>query len=149
MPSKREKFDCTHFAFRASISGVRYFRNIFFALAAFLWLPASAHCQLESVPGLEFLRCAVDAQTPGRSTDCSDSGCCAVEKLHYKSNQVRITIPSPDLLLLLPVALTDIADKLSNEVSAIALAAIPPELPKCWQFVFRTASPPRAPSFAS
>lgn len=128
---------------------MRYFRNNFFALAAFLWLPVSAHCQLESVPGLEFLRCVVDAQTPGDSTDCGDSGCCAVEKSPYKSTQARVTIPSPDLLPLLPVALADITDILSDEVSAAAFAAVPPELPKCWQFAFRTASPPRAPSFAS
>ncbi len=128
---------------------VRHYRNIFFTLVAFLWLPASAHCQLESVPGLEFLQCAVDAQTPGGSNDCSDSGCCAVEKSPYQSGHIRATIPSPDLLPLLPVALTDSADKLSAEVSVAAFVVVPPELPRCWQFVFRTALPARAPSLAS
>jgi hypothetical protein len=126
---------------------VRYFRNIFFALAAFLWLPVSAHCQLGSVPGLEFLRCAVDAQTPGGSTGSNDCGCCAVEKSQYKSSQARVTIPSPAMLLT--VAVTDITDKSADEISAAVFAVVPPELPRCWQFVFRTASPPRAPSFVS
>ena len=128
---------------------VRHFRNVLFTLAAFLWLPVSAHCQLEKVSGLEFLQCAVAAQTPDGSTDCGDCGCCAVEKSQYKSSQARVAIPSSDLLPLLPVTLMDIADKLPDEVGTAAFAAVPPELPKCWQFVFRTASPPRAPSFAS
>ena len=59
--------------------GVRRFHNLLFALAASLWLPASAHCQLETVPGFEFLRCSVDtgdAQQPAK--DCSN--CCSVEQ---------------------------------------------------------------------
>jgi hypothetical protein len=120
-----------------------------FALAALLWLPASAHCQMKTITGLEFLECAVQAQTPDGCTDCDDCGCCAVEKSQYKSNQARITIPSPDLLPLLPTALADITDRLCDEASAADFAGAQPELPQCWQFVFRTASPPRAPSFVS
>jgi hypothetical protein len=137
------------FVFPVSISGVRHFRSVFFALAAFLWLPVSTHCQLESFPGLEFLRCAVDTQAAGGGTDCGDSGCCAVEKAQYQSSHVRVTIPSPELLPLLPVELTDITDILSDECSTVAFTVEPPELPEQWQFVFRTASPPRAPSFVS
>lgn len=135
--------------FSGSISGVRHFRSMFFALAAFLWLPVSAHCQLETFPGLEFLRCEVNTQAQGGNTDCGDSGCCAVEKAQYKSNQVPIAIPSPEWLPLLPVELTDVADLVSDDCNAVAFSVDPPALPQCWQFVFRTAAPPRAPSFAS
>jgi hypothetical protein len=126
---------------------MRFLRSVFFALAALLWLPLSAHCQLETVPGFEFLQC-IDAQTPG-DTDCNDSSCCAFEKSQYQSSQVRVTIPPPDLLPLLPVALIETRTTVSDEVSAAAFADAPPVLPKGWQFVFRVASPPRAPSFAS
>ena len=124
-------------------------KNILFVLAAILWLPLSAHCQLEKFPGLAFLACASDSDSPGKNSDCGDTGCCAVEKSQYKPNQIRITIPTPDLLPLVTAALPDIAGTLTDEISAAAFAALPPELPKCWQFVFRTAAPPRAPSFAS
>ena len=132
------------------MSGVRYFRNIFFALAAFLWLPVSAHCQLESVPGLEFLRCAVDIQSArGSSTDCGDSGCCAVEKSQYKAEQLRLTLPPPDLLPVSFVPVVCVENSLPAEVSVGVLTAAPPQLRKTWQFASRTALPVRAPSIAS
>lgn len=130
--------------------GVRCFRNILFALAAFLWLPVSAHCQLETVPGLEFLRCPADAQSSrGPSRDCGDSGCCAAEKSQYKAEQLRVTLPSPDFL---PVSLTPIVDAASSlpaEVSLGVLTAAPPQLLRTWHFASRTALPARAPSIAS
>lgn len=127
--------------------GVRYFRNIVFALAAFLWLPVSAHCQLETVPGLEFLRCASDTQAS--RGHCNDAGCCSAEKSQYKTDQARVTLPAPDLL---PVSLTPISNVTSglpDEVSVGVLTAAPPQLLKTWQFASRTALPARAPSIAS
>ena len=128
---------------------VSRFKNILFVLAAMLWLPMSAHCQLEKIPGFTFLACVSDSDSPGKNSDCDDASCCAAEKSQYKPNQIRITIPTPDLLPLVTAGLPDIAGTLADEISAAAFAALPPELPKCWQFVFRTAAPPRAPSFAS
>jgi hypothetical protein len=128
---------------------VRHFRNIIFALAAFLWLPASAHCQLESVPGFEFLQCAADAPTSNGSTDCADSDCCAAEKAQYKSAQLRVKLPLPELLPELPVEFTFAAKLTLETLSVAGLVAARPELPHCWQFLFRTAAPPRSPSFIS
>jgi len=129
---------------------VRYFRNFFFALAAFLWLPVSAHCQLETVPGFEFLACLTESAChDNQSSGRGDSGCCAVEKSQYKSEQFRLTLPSPDLL---PMALTPMlppANSLPDEVSLGILTAAPPQLLKTWQFASRTALPVRAPSIAS
>ena len=126
---------------------VRYFRNIFFALAAFLWLPVSAHCQLETVPGLEFLRCASDTQTA--QGHCNDSGCCSAEKSQYKTEQARATLPSPDLLPISSAPLLPLVNTLPAEVSVGILTAAPPQLLKTWQFASRTALPVRAPSIAS
>ena len=127
---------------------VRRFQNIVFVLAAFLWLPVSAHCQLESVPGLEFLRCSVetaDAHSP--ANDCS--GCCAVEKSQYRAEQVRLTIPAPDLLPLSFTPTLPALTSLPAESGVGILTAAPPELSPSRQFLFRTALPPRAPSLAS
>jgi hypothetical protein len=131
------------------MNGVRNFRSIFFALAAFAWLPVSAHCQLETVPGLEFLACKTTAPASNPDSHCGDDGCCSAEKSEYKSEQLRLTLPLPDLL---PVSLTpilDAANSLPAEVSVGILTAAPPQLRKTWQFASRTALPARAPSIAS
>lgn len=132
------------------MTGVRRFRHILFALAAFLWLPVAAHCQLESIPGLEFLRCPTGAQSsPGTSGHCGDTGCCTAEKSQYKTEQFRVTLPAPDLLPASSVSVFEVADTLPEEVRLGILTAAPPDLPTSWQFAFRTALPVRAPSIAS
>ena len=131
---------------------VRRFRNIWFALAAFLWLPVSAHCQLEALTGLEFLTCETDSSCHGDPKSSSDNaGCCSVEKSQYhQAAQLRVTLPSPNWLpvvfasLMLPAA-----NALPAEVCVGILTAAPPELLASRHFLFRTALPFRAPSLAS
>jgi hypothetical protein len=72
-----------------------------------------------------------------------------VEKSQYKSEQHRLTLSPPNLLPLPFAPVLDLADGLSGEACREAFTVAPPELLKCWQFVFRTAAPPRAPSFVS
>ena len=129
---------------------MRSLRNILVVLVAAAWLPMTMHCRLEALPGLEFLACESDSNSDGKQTsDCGDTGCCSAEHSQYKTERYRSTLPTLDFLLLPFVPLPDLADALSAEVGRDALTVAPPELPKCWQFVFRTASPPRAPSFVS
>lgn len=129
---------------------VRRFRNMFFALAAFLWLPASAHCQLEIIPGFEFLACLTgSACHDSQSSDRSDKGCCSVEKSQYKTEQLRVTLPSPDLLPISLAPLLTPANSLPAKVCAGVLTAAPPQLLKTWHFASRTALPVRAPSITS
>ena len=116
-------------------------------LAAVLWLPMTLHCQLESIPGLEFLACASDGQNS--KGDCDEGGCCAVEKSQYKSEQARLTIPSPGLLPVAFAPVLDVANTLPAEVSLGIFTSAPPELHKTWHFVSRMALPVRAPSIAS
>ncbi len=129
---------------------MRHFRNIVFTLAAFLWLPASAHCHLESLPGLDFFQCAVDDQPgcdPGK--DCGDCGCFALEKSQYNSAQLRLMIPSPVLQPVLFLPSPPPGAALPAEASLGLLTAAPPHLLQTWQFTFRTVLPARAPSLAS
>jgi len=129
---------------------VRHFRNILFALAALLWLPASAHCQLESLPGFEFFQCSIAGQTAcHQSQDCGDCGCFAVEQSQYKSETQSFTLPSPDLQLVASLPLLPELSAWSAEVSRSILTAAPPPLLKTWQFASRSALPVRAPSFFS
>ena len=104
------------------------------------------HCKLETIPGLEFLRCASD--TPS-SSDCNGDECRAVEFGWYKveDNQAFISAALTPVIVfqvILPVEHTPV-----EEAAVLRLTAALPEFPKTWQFSRRTALPPRAPSIAS
>ncbi|MEI8289379.1 MAG: hypothetical protein WCH99_07885 [Verrucomicrobiota bacterium] len=121
-----------------------------FTLAAFLWLPASAHCHLESLPGFEFFQCSIDGQPASDpSQDCGDCGCFALEKSQYNSAQLRLTIPSPVLKPVLFQPSPTPVTALPAEISLGMLTAAPPQLLQTRQFASRTALPARAPSLAS
>lgn len=127
---------------------MRHFRNIWFALAAFLWVPAVAHCQLESLTGLAFLQCHEEtSDSHSSSQDCTD--CCAVEKSQFRSAQLRLTAPSPELLLILPALLPPVETVQLPPGQPLELTAAPPDLPPRWCFLSRTALPVRAPSLVS
>lgn len=129
---------------------VRRFRNIFFALAAFLWLPASAHCELETLPGFEFMHCAVDKQSPvDGNAGCNDCGCCAVEKSQYRASHIYLNAPVPGLLPILFATRLASFQPMPAEVCVGVLTAAPPELLPSRHFLSRTALPVRAPSLAS
>jgi len=115
-----------------------------------LWLSATNHCKLEEIPGLSFLACCDHSAAPHQDSDCDTDGCAQVEDGLYKTEDSNVAAQAP--LLVLTVCL--------DEIIAETLAALPPlranfstvalpELPVTWQFSFRTALPPRAPSFAS
>jgi hypothetical protein len=127
---------------------VRYFRNIWFALAAFLWLPAVAHCQLEALTGLAFLQCHEEASdSHSSSKDCTD--CCAVEKSQFRSVQLRFSAPSPELLLIVPAFLPQPKTVLLPPGHPLERTSAAPDLPQRWHFLSRTALPVRAPSLVS
>jgi hypothetical protein len=118
-------------------------------MAALAWLSMTMHCQLASVPGLEFLACQTTAPASNPGSHCGDSSCCAAEKSQYKREQHRLKLPSPDLLPISFAPLLTPANSLPDEVSLGILTAAPPQLLKTWQFASRTALPARAPSIAS
>ena len=107
-----------------------------------LWVPITAHCNLENVPGLEFLKCAADSEA---GKDCDGDACAQLETATYKISDTHSDF--------LPPALTSLSSLLLMEFPlaepAAAVIEIPPELSSGWQFAYRTALPPRAPSFVS
>ena len=110
-----------------------------------LWVPITAHCYLETIPGLEFFQCAGDN---GGTSDCKGEGCCVVESGFYKVSEARDYVAvAPLLRVAVPPLLLD--DSFATVEGPAGFEKLPPELPRSWQFISRTALPVRAPSFAS
>lgn len=123
---------------------VRSLKRVFVLLLALAWVPMMAHCNLEAIPGFQFLTCDTSEASP--DSHCGE-GCCSFESSSYHVESSKLTPPI--------VFVTLLCDFLFFEPKDLGLDperrpfAIPPELSKTWQFVFRTALPVRAPSIAS
>ena len=113
---------------------------------ALLWVPITAHCKLELIPGLEFLQCAGDTST---KSDCEGDSCQTVESGAYKTQDNDDLVPLPVLTLDFSASVPPVEafDLESGGLNGFTVS--PPELPKCWQFLLRTAPVVRAPSVAS
>lgn len=120
-----------------------------FGFLAF-WLAASNHCRLELIPGLSFLACCEQRDgAPLQDTDCETDGCAAVEGAFYKLEDSRLSVSLPPVVpstSLLPLGFVWLQ---VPPLKTVAPDASPPELPVTWQFSFRAAAPPRAPSLVS
>ncbi len=114
-----------------------------------LWSLAANHCQLEQLPGFQFLKCGEPAMTAAHpEADCQTDGCASVESSFYKMEDGKLATAAP-LLAQIPLALIWSETIPPTVGNYFVSDSVPRELSPCWQFVFRTASPPRAPSFAS
>ncbi|HEY5914394.1 MAG TPA: hypothetical protein VJA21_27710, partial [Verrucomicrobiae bacterium] len=113
------------------------------------WGLATVHCRLEEMPGFGFLACCHHTgSTPHQDDDCSRDGCATVESGFYKLEEQ----PVAAVQLLVPVSfLPPLAqsDPISDLVRSPTARSVSSELPHTWQFLLRTALPPRAPSMAS
>ena len=106
-----------------------------------LWVPITAHCMLENVPGLQFLKCATD--TP-EGSPCQDE-CSQLESASYKISDTHTDFMPPVLTEILAFVIL----KFRADEQPITVIETPPEIPSGWQFTFRTALPRRAPSLVS
>jgi hypothetical protein len=129
---------------------VRSVKTMLALLLALAWAPMMAHCTLETVSGLQFLRCAADTQSSPANTDpCGDNGCCAVESANYQAPSHQQIVPVWAIALLPFDILGDLEPSPPPKVGRCHLSSAPPELSTAWQFISRTAPPCRAPSLAS
>ena len=102
------------FCFSGIYEGVRYFRNILFALAALLWLPMSAPCQWESILHFEFITCQCDYDAPDhQESACDHCPLCAAGHAQYTAGQAHQTIPLPPCQPLFPASLLNVVTMLS------------------------------------
>ena len=115
-------------------------------VALALWGLATMHCDLEQVPGFGFLAwCHPQETAPQQSHDCGGDTCSEVESALYKTEQQTVTVPMPVLAVSFLLPLWD-ASAPTCAPKPVPLHPSPPELPRLWQFFYRTALPPRAPS---
>ena len=131
---------------------MRACRVVVAVILALIWAPLTAHCQLETVVGLNFLQCpsAGDCTTEGNS-HCDDSSCCGWEAGLYKLPHNESSALAPLIAVSAGAvgnSFTGVLVTFPTELS-IAATAAPPELLKSWRFFLRAALPVRAPSFTS
>ena len=124
-------------------------KTVSILLLALVWAAASNHCKLEQVPGLSFLSCtdhSKDASAPDKG--CDTDGC-SVETQIYKTETAQVSAPTP--VFLFTLFLNPLLDELAAPaaVSHNLPDAAPVVLTRVWQFSYRTALPPRAPSILS
>src|SRR5438046_1062407 len=116
---------------------------------ALLWLPMTSHCDLEHLPGMEFLACCAHVDTaPHQHRDCETDLCASVESGFYKTEERAVDVSAALTSAIIPALLLSVRAEDSSS-SAIVASSVPDELPQRWQFAFRAAAPPRAPSFVS
>jgi hypothetical protein len=115
-----------------------------------LWVPATCHCQLETVLGGDWLACVSDfGQASHQEKDCGADGCSVVESGHFFV-PAKEPVRAPLAPLVLTIVLADASPTGLPGWQAVGIPDdIPPELPKTWQFSSRTALPPRAPTLPS
>lgn len=115
-------------------------------MLALLWAPLASHCLITSVLVSDSLSCCdhQDLSAP-QENDCHDA-CGNVENGQYHSVLQRLTIPPPALQLQFeaPLLVEVGSAPESGLVRQHPDANRTP--PSSWQFLCRTALPPRAPS---
>jgi hypothetical protein len=117
---------------------------------AIMWLPISAHCEIEAATGLEFLACDnghSEQQAHHKDASCQDDSCVEVEGGLYRIDDSPTSVPAA---LLATAYLICFSDGLANpgELS-IAFPQAPPRHPDLllpWQFIERCTGSPRAPT---
>lgn len=118
-----------------------------FALAL-LWLGLPVHCQLEAVAASGVVTCCIESDcAPQRDAGCAEDFCGSLESETYFPQKSQTFAKEP-VLQPINFALEAIALK-PEAPSGSAISDGVPMLTCSWQFVFRTAAPPRAPSCRS
>jgi len=138
-----------HLPRTCTLGAVSKLTKVFAMLTLALWGPASMHCTLEALPGLDFLKtcCFADA-APSAHNGCESDGCGAVEDGGYRAEDQPVSAPLP-LLVLAALTSAPAATRLEFQARFVVGSLAPPELPQAWQFSYRTALPPRAPSLVA
>ena len=137
-----------HFVVWQHLLPVRVVKTVLIVLLALVWAAASNHCKLEQIPGLQFLACC-DHEGTTPHQDCQNDGCATFENQLYKTETAQLSVPAPTFLFaaFLSPMWTELSDP--PTVTHILHDSAPAVLPRIWQFTYRTALPPRAPSLLS
>jgi hypothetical protein len=118
------------------------------SVLALYYVLAMAHCPLEQASFFGESCCSTSSvqQQEGQTAPCED-GCCPLESSDHFSRQK--TGHDVSVIAVSSFVLCTLEADLAQKAAPPSLIGPPPELPKTWQFSFRTALSPRAPSFVS
>lgn len=108
-----------------------------------VWLPATAHCELESVLGWATEACDHHDSGP----DAGEHG--TVEDGDYRSTETGSIIVAPPVIALFWIHAITTALAPDDQPGICGWIERPYELARTWQFSARTALPGNAPSFVS
>jgi hypothetical protein len=114
---------------------------------AVFWIVMTSHCQIEMLAGVEFLRCVPSSESPAFPSHCGDDVCSIIESGLYTPGIDPVTAPMPLLVQAVDEAgllESPLPERTSLIVPLLSESAAPP---RPWQFIHRSACPPRAPSF--
>ena len=129
------------------------FQTIITALMLAVWLPASSHALLQYAGWIHQRHADHDADSSGSHEHDSDDheaadGHCVLSSTHV-SVPPPDAVASPFLLCLLGLEWTSEAHVELQPSGLAPPGTAPEQLSQSWQFSFRTALPPRAPSVIS
>jgi hypothetical protein len=129
---------------------VQRIKTVVAVLLALVWLPAVSCCLIDASGLLGKQDCCSKEHShsvPGPG-NC-DKPCGALASATYLPQQAQLLVIAPIGVPLFDCAFSLIEIHRPAAVGRDLPATAPPELAGHWQFSFRTAAPPRAPSFAS
>jgi hypothetical protein len=114
-----------------------------------LWVPATSLCLVERAGWLANDDCCPSTTKEAPTSPANESSpCCWLASGSYKSNDdTPVLIQAQFTPLVIAFTLNSFADPSRDFILPSELP--PPELAVGWQFSFRTALSPRAPSFVS
>lgn len=132
---------------RPSLPAVSIIARSMALLLAAVWLPLTMHChlaRLEICGGLS--NCCEDHSCSDGGCDCASDICKVIEAGLYSSERRPLMLPVAAIEFLDPASPVDFRS-LPPPLPAIpAATSAPPGCSNAWQFVFRAALAPRAPS---
>jgi hypothetical protein len=132
------------FAGKALIScSVNRLKTIIAVVLLGLWIPAGSLCLIENAGLLAKNACCCDDQSS------ETSPCCALASAAYKMDENAPTkaLSLAQIFVSIDLANVDCSPPQFSHVAEYGVS--PPELSTSWQFSFRAALAPRAPSSAS
>jgi hypothetical protein len=115
---------------------------------AIIWLPAVSCCLIDSSGIWGKQECCSSKESPCTPENC-DQPCGVLASAPYFVPEGKIPVFAPDALPLFEIPELLTVSRASVCVGRDFPATAPPELVGNWQFSFRTALPPRPPSFVS
>ena len=129
---------------------VQRFKAFVALVLALVWVPAASCCLIDASGLLGKRDCCSKEHShsvPGPG-NC-DEPCGTLASATYLSQQEQLLLIAPVSVLLFDFTTSIMEVQRPYGIRRDQPATAPPDLPVSWQFSFRTALSPRAPSFAS